>query len=316
MGTNFRGTGSIRENRENRELYGPNKSHRYAFEIYLLYGKTPPGCCHREYWIQGAREKVNTWTGEVIQLAKTATTQPHAAFAGFTHGLSSRWTYVQEQSPTSNICFQPLEDAIHLIIIHPFANGSPSMFKTNQRSTSPAGETRRYGANKSHRYVKHQLPGLRKDDRTTCRDHVAPTRPDNRCWRNKYFPHQERNKPGQRIVKGVTYKLPQFTTNYHSMWSDKANSRKRMEHHLGYRSYLSRTRVVAGYQSHLLWAGSGLIRRLVCLYGVCRLYMRPVAFMQPILPLCSLPPPPRMQPGGLANRFVLFVSCLNHLPYI
>lgn len=74
------------------------------------------------------REKVKTWTGEVIQLAKIATTQPHAAYAGFTHGLSSRWTYVQRTIPDIKHLFQPLEDAIHQIFI-PSLTGRPPCSK-------------------------------------------------------------------------------------------------------------------------------------------------------------------------------------------
>lgn len=38
--------------------------------------------------------KVSKWVCEIRQLAKTANTQPHAAYAyaAFTHVLSSRWT--------------------------------------------------------------------------------------------------------------------------------------------------------------------------------------------------------------------------------
>ena len=38
--------------------------------------------------------KVQTWTEEIKRIAKVATSQPHAAYASFTHGLSSRWTYL------------------------------------------------------------------------------------------------------------------------------------------------------------------------------------------------------------------------------
>ena len=38
--------------------------------------------------------KVQTWTEEIKRIAKVATSQPHAAYATFTHGLSSRWTYL------------------------------------------------------------------------------------------------------------------------------------------------------------------------------------------------------------------------------
>ena len=38
--------------------------------------------------------KVQAWTEEIKRIAKVATSQPHAAYASFTHGLSSRWIYL------------------------------------------------------------------------------------------------------------------------------------------------------------------------------------------------------------------------------
>ena len=40
------------------------------------------------------KRKVECWMNELEKLSKFAETQPHAAFATFTHGLSSRWTYL------------------------------------------------------------------------------------------------------------------------------------------------------------------------------------------------------------------------------
>ena len=38
------------------------------------------------------QQKVATWIDELERLSSIAITQPHAAFAAFTHGLTSRWT--------------------------------------------------------------------------------------------------------------------------------------------------------------------------------------------------------------------------------
>lgn len=38
--------------------------------------------------------KVQEWTKEIKRLAQVAVSQPHAAYAAFTHGISSHWTYV------------------------------------------------------------------------------------------------------------------------------------------------------------------------------------------------------------------------------
>ena len=38
--------------------------------------------------------KVEEWTKEIKRLAKVAVSQPYAAYAAFTHGMSSRWMYL------------------------------------------------------------------------------------------------------------------------------------------------------------------------------------------------------------------------------
>ena len=53
----------------------------------------------RDYTEQYVREKVKMWIQEIHRLAEIATSQPHAAYAFFIHGLSSRWTYLQRTIP-------------------------------------------------------------------------------------------------------------------------------------------------------------------------------------------------------------------------
>ena len=43
---------------------------------------------------QLVERKVECWMNELENLSKYVETQPHAAFAAFTHGLSSKWTYL------------------------------------------------------------------------------------------------------------------------------------------------------------------------------------------------------------------------------
>ena len=43
---------------------------------------------------QFVMRKVQEWAEEIEILSDIATTQPHAAYAAFTHGLSSRWNYL------------------------------------------------------------------------------------------------------------------------------------------------------------------------------------------------------------------------------
>ena len=64
------------------------------------------------------------WVEEIKQLANIAITQPHVAYAAFTHGLSSRWTYLSRTLPDITDLLQPIEDAIHQLLI-PALTGRP-----------------------------------------------------------------------------------------------------------------------------------------------------------------------------------------------
>ena len=49
--------------------------------------------------------KVQTWSDEIKRLANVATTQPHAVYAAFTHGLSSRWLpYMRTIPDIQDLC--------------------------------------------------------------------------------------------------------------------------------------------------------------------------------------------------------------------
>ena len=57
--------------------------------------------------------KVREWVKEITHLSAVAITQPHAAYAAFTHGLSSHWTYISRTIPGIQDLLRPLETAIH-----------------------------------------------------------------------------------------------------------------------------------------------------------------------------------------------------------
>ena len=57
-------------------------------------------------------DKVASWVEQVSHLADIATTQPHAAYAGFVFGLQHRWTFIQRTIATAGDHMQPLKDAI------------------------------------------------------------------------------------------------------------------------------------------------------------------------------------------------------------
>ena len=60
------------------------------------------------------KNKVSEWVHEIEVLSTFAVTQPHAAYAAFTHGLTSRWTFLARTTPNIGNLLQPLEEAIRL----------------------------------------------------------------------------------------------------------------------------------------------------------------------------------------------------------
>ena len=57
--------------------------------------------------------KIGEWVKETAYLAKMAKSQPHAAYAAYTHGLISPWTYTLKVCPqTPEGVLRPLEEVI------------------------------------------------------------------------------------------------------------------------------------------------------------------------------------------------------------
>ena len=71
------------------------------------------------------REKVATWVEEVKRLTLIAESQPHAAYAAFTHGLASKWTFLARTIPDISNLFQPLEDVIRQRFLPVLTGQSP-----------------------------------------------------------------------------------------------------------------------------------------------------------------------------------------------
>ena len=70
--------------------------------------------------------KMQGWTQDITRLAEIATTQPHAAYAAFTHGLSSRWSYMISRTiPDIHDLLLPLETAIHQCLIPALTGRAP-----------------------------------------------------------------------------------------------------------------------------------------------------------------------------------------------
>jgi hypothetical protein len=71
------------------------------------------------------QEKVAKWSRMVEDLAIIAETQPHAAYAGFTHGLRHKWTYTERTMPNLKKFLDPLEKAIRQKFLPALFGSSP-----------------------------------------------------------------------------------------------------------------------------------------------------------------------------------------------
>ena len=69
-----------------------------------------------EYMQAFVTDKVQQWTGELERLATIARSQPHATHAAFTHGMTSKWSYLTRTMPGIDSSLAPchlkLTDAI------------------------------------------------------------------------------------------------------------------------------------------------------------------------------------------------------------
>ena len=77
---------------------------------------------------QFIERRVEQWVKELENLCKIAETQPHAAYAAFTHGLSSRWNYllrvIDWEDSESKLALESLENTISSRFI-PALTGQP-----------------------------------------------------------------------------------------------------------------------------------------------------------------------------------------------
>ena len=57
-------------------------------------------------------QRVSEWVNAIERLSAFAQTQPHAAYAAFTHGLMSKWNYIRRTVPNIGDLLKPLEEVI------------------------------------------------------------------------------------------------------------------------------------------------------------------------------------------------------------
>ena len=85
----------------------------------------------KEYREDYVATKVKTWIEEIHVLTDIASTQPHAVYSALLHGVASRWSFVSRTIPDVQSLFEPLEDAIHQLLI-PALTGRPPCSKTKR----------------------------------------------------------------------------------------------------------------------------------------------------------------------------------------
>ena len=95
------------------------------------------------------RNKVRTWVEEVKSLASIAAIHPHSAYSAFTHGLSSRWTFVSRTMSDIQHLLAPLEYAIHQFFL-PALTGRPSCSSLERSYLALPVKLRGTGHNQFH----------------------------------------------------------------------------------------------------------------------------------------------------------------------
>ena len=66
----------------------------------------------RKFVEEFVQQKVMSWVEEIDHLSSIAIAHPHVAYAAFTYGLSSRWTYMARTIPDVGDLLKPLEESI------------------------------------------------------------------------------------------------------------------------------------------------------------------------------------------------------------
>ncbi len=90
-----------------------------------LYLGAPLGLCEQVYQVQ-------QWSKELKLLSAIGTTQPHAAFAALTHGMTSKWPFFPRTVPHVSEQFQSLEDILRTDLI-PHITGRPPPNDTDRK---------------------------------------------------------------------------------------------------------------------------------------------------------------------------------------
>ena len=85
-----------------------------------------------EYVSKFVNDKMQQFSKELKLLSAIAVTQPHAAFAAYTHGLTSKWSYLTRTIPSISDHLKVLDDILSLDFI-PTLTGRPPPNDINRR---------------------------------------------------------------------------------------------------------------------------------------------------------------------------------------
>ena len=78
-----------------------------------------------EYANDFVKKKVEVWSNELSLLSGIALSQPHAAFAAYTHGLKSKWSFLSRTVPGIGPLLHPLEIVLRTLFIPAVTGLSP-----------------------------------------------------------------------------------------------------------------------------------------------------------------------------------------------
>lgn len=87
------------------------------------YLGAPLGCS--AYIKNFVTQKVQQWSSELRMLSDICSTQPHAAYAALTHGLSSKWLFLSRTTPNISHHFQSLDAVLCSALIPNLTNRPP-----------------------------------------------------------------------------------------------------------------------------------------------------------------------------------------------
>ena len=90
-----------------------------------------------EFIAEFITKKVEQWIKEVERLSEFAISQPHAAFAAFTHGVRHRWTYLSRVLPIPVVQIQPLEKVIRTAFLPSLTSQSAFSDSTRRLLAQP-----------------------------------------------------------------------------------------------------------------------------------------------------------------------------------